>query len=160
MPNLDLAPVRAAIKAKLASVAGMGQVHDYERYAREAAAFLALYKSAAQGGDRLYGWFVSERRISERFVAQGRYHALVDWSLTAYMGLNDADATEKLLAAQVDLARDAFRADDELGGAVSTCIIENRGNAAGLQLDELAPVTLAGALAHRARCSLATLIYF
>lgn len=160
MPVLDLAPVRAAIKAKLALVAGIGQVHDRERYAKEAAAFLALYKSAAQGGDRLYGWFVSRRRTRETFEAIGRYHATVDWELTAYMSLDDADATELKLDAQVELVRDAFRDDDELGGLVSTCIIENRGNQAGVQLEELGPVMLAGVLAHRARCSLATLIYF
>ena len=160
MPDLDLSPVRTAIKAKIAGVANVGAVHDYERYTKEAAALLALYESAAQGGNRVYGWFVSLKRISERFVATGRYHAIADWALVAYMGLSDADATEKLLAAQVDLVRNAFRADDELGGAVSTCIVEDRGNVAGVQLDDLSPVLFAGLLAHRARCSLATLIYF
>lgn len=163
MPDLDLSPVRTAIRNTIAGVAGMGVVHDYERYAKEASAFLALYKSAAQGGDRVYGWFVSQRAIGERFIAQGRYHALVDWDLTGYMSLNDADATEKLLAAQVDLVRNAFRASDDLGvpgGIDLTCIVEDRGNVAGVQLVSLMPVMLAGVLAHRARCTLATLIYF
>jgi PHP family Zn ribbon phosphoesterase len=36
MPSFDLAPIRAAIKAKIAAVANVGQVHDRERYAKTA----------------------------------------------------------------------------------------------------------------------------
>ena len=163
MPTLDLSVVRTAIKTTIAGVANMGAVQDYERYTKEAGALLALYESAAQGGNRLYGWFVSLVRVGERFMTLGRYHAIADWKIVGYMGLNDADATEKLLAAQIDLMRDAFRASDDLGspgGLTLTCIIEDRGNEAGLQLEAIDSVLFAGVLAHRARCRLGTLIYF
>ena len=163
MPTLDLSAVRTAIKTTIEGVAGMGMVHDYERYSKEQGAMKALYQSAAQSGNRIYGWFVSLLSVSERFMALGRYHAIANWKLVGYMSLDDADASEKLMAAQVDLVRDAFRASDDLGspgGLTVTCIVEDQGNVAGVQLNDLMPVVFAGVLSHRARCSLATLIYF
>jgi hypothetical protein len=77
------------------------------------------------------------------------------------MSLDDADSTEILLDAQVELVRDAFRNDDTLGGAVDTLIIDAGGGAArrGVQVDELDHVLFADALCHRARCSLITRSY-
>jgi hypothetical protein len=153
--------VCAAIKAKLAGVANMGTVHDYERYTKEAARLLALYESSAQGGNRIYGWFVAERQVRERYLDIGR--AIIDtvWDLVSYMTLDDGDASEKLLRAQVDKVRDAFRNDDSLGGAVDTLILDEGGGAPirGVQLDAMDKVLFAGALCHRARCSLVTRNY-
>jgi hypothetical protein len=160
-PTLDLAPVRAAIKAKIAGVASMGQVHDYERYAKDQSALKNLYKSAAQTGERIYGWFVSRRATREWFVDTGRWVADVDWKMHGLMSLDDADASEKKLDVQVELIRDAFRHDDTLGGAVATLCVAN-GNEPGLsgvQVDEIGPVLFAGVLCHRARLALTTRIY-
>jgi len=158
-PTLDLAPVRAAIAAKVAAVANVGQVHAYERYAREASALLALYKSAAQGGERLLGWYVRQGGFQEVFVDTGRWVRDVDWEIVGYMGLDDADATEKKMAVLVDAIADAFRDDDDLGGAVASCIIDNRGDQAGIQLREFGPVLFAGVLCHRARLGVTTRIF-
>jgi hypothetical protein len=50
--TFDSAPIRTAIKNKIAGVANMGQVHNRERYAKERSALKALYESAAQTGNR------------------------------------------------------------------------------------------------------------
>lgn len=158
-PTLDLAPVRAAIAAKVAGVASVGIVHAYERYAKGASDLLALYKSAAQDGDRLLGWFVRQGAFAEVFVDTGRWVRDVDWEIVGYMSLDDADATEKKLSVLVDAIADAFRDDDDLGGTVATCIIDNRGDQAGIQLREFGPVLFAGVLCHRARLGVTTRIF-
>ena len=157
----DSAPVRTAIKNKIAGVANVGAVYDYERYTKEAAKLLTLYESAAQTGNRIYGWFVSKLRERERYLDIARAIIDIDWKLVAYMSLDDGDATEKKLDAQVELVRDAFRNDDALGGAVDTLIIDNGEGAPprGVQLEDLDHVLFAGVLCHRARCSLTTRNY-
>lgn len=159
--TFDSAPIRTAIKNKIAGVAGMGTVHDRERYTKEAAALAALYKNAAQSGQRIYGWFVSKRAERERYLDIGRAIIDIGWHVVAYMGLDDADSTELLLDAQLELVRDAFRNDDTLGGAVDTLIIDNGEQAPprGLQVDEIDHVLFAGVLCHRARLSLTTRSY-
>ncbi len=157
-PTLDLAPVRAAIKAKIETVAGVGLVHDRERYAKDQSALAALYKTAAQTGNRLYGWFISRVATRERFIDLARWVADVDWKIHGYMSLDDADATEKKLDVQIELMRDKFRDDDSLGGAVFSLIDEHQENKVGLQVEEIGPVLFAGVLCHRARLSLTTKI--
>lgn len=160
-PTLDLAPVRAAIKALIVPVAGMGTVHDYERYASKASALTAMYVNSAQAGQRLYGWYVSEEAVREFYLDIGRWIADVDWKLVAFMSLDDGDATEKKLTAQIELVRDAFRASDDLGlGAGVTQIVPENGNRRGVQVEEIGPVMFGDVLCHRARCAVTTRIYF
>lgn len=160
MPTLDLAPVRSAVKAKVAGVANIGNVYDYERYANKASDLIALYSSTAQSGNRLLGWFVQMARKREFFVDTGRWIADVDWTIRGYMGIEDADATEKKMAVLIDLISDAFRNDDSLGGVIGTQIIEQRGYQVGVQVEEFGPVLFAGVLSHSARLSLVTRIFF
>ncbi len=158
-PALDLAPVRAAIAAKVTGVQNVGPVHDYERYLREASALLALYSSEVQGGKRILGWYVRQGGFEEVFVDTGRWVRDVDWEIVGYMGLEDADATEKKMAVLVDAIADAFRDDDTVGGTVATCIIDNRGDQAGIQLREFGPVLFCGVLCHRVRLGVTTRIF-
>jgi hypothetical protein len=148
--------VRAAVKAKVAGVANVGTVHDYERFANTPSALIADYVNNAQTGNRINGWFVSRAAYREVFIDTGRWVRDDDWRVVGYMGLDDADATEKKISTLVDAIADAFRNDDTLGGVVGTCIIDTQGKKAGLQLDELGHVLFAGVLCHRARCSLTT----
>lgn len=160
-PILDLAPVRAAIKATIAAVANMGSVHDYERFADKASGLQAQYKNAAQGGSRIYGWFVSRLRTGEVYEDIGRWIADVDWRIGGYMSLDDTDETEKKFDVQIELIRDAFRANDSLGlGAGYTLVIPSRGNQVGAQLELLDHVMFCGVLSHRAQLGLTTRIYF
>jgi len=50
-----LATIRAAIVAKLNTVAGIGQVHNYERFARAEKDFRALYETADLKGSGSHG---------------------------------------------------------------------------------------------------------
>lgn len=149
-----LADVRAAIKTTLESVADIGQVHDYERYASRQGDFVALYYSA--GHAQIRGWNFRRVAREERSSAIGRHAVTARWALRGYMALDDSAASEQTFDLLVEALIAAFRADDSLGGVVDTCIIAD---VAGLQLDEAGPVMLAGVLCHGARLTLRTRWY-
>lgn len=151
MPTVD--QIRAAIKAKIESVANRGVVHDYERYAKEAAKFATLYKDAASG--RILGWHVRRVTTREVLVDTDRWSIFHGWRIRGYMSLEDADGTEKLFDAKVEEIRDAFRDDDSLGGLIFSCV-NPQNNEAGLQLLDHGPVLLAGVLCHKAELALTT----
>lgn len=154
-----LAQLRAAIKAKVVAVANMGQVHDYERFVKEPSKLAQLYKSSAQTGDRIYGWHIRRTQTVERLTDVGRNYEDHAWRLRGFMSLDDADATEKKFDDQIELMRDAFRADLTLGGLCDTHFKEANGNVAGLQLEESEPVLFCGVLCHAAKLGLVTRVY-
>lgn len=151
MSTLD--EIRTAIKAKMDAVSGVGQVHGYERYAKEASKFSVFYKDETT--ERILGWHV--RRISTRelFVDTGRWTIFHGWRIRGYMSLDDADATEQLFDMKIEELRDAFRDDDDLGGLAYSCI-DPQSSQAGLQLLDHSPVLLAGVLCHKAELALTT----
>lgn len=152
MPTL--ATIRAAIKAKMLTVADIGQVHDYERYARRDADFAALFLTGAQ----IRGWVVRRVSRSESAPFNGREVVRNRWRVSGYMALDDSAATEKTFDDLVEALIAAFKADQELGGIVHT-LIDDENDRIGLQLDESTPVLFAGVLCHSARLSLVTMHY-
>lgn len=145
--------IRDAIKAKVAGVAGSGQAHTYERYAKEASKFVELYKDASSG--RILGFHVRRVATREVLVDTDRWAIYHAWRIRGYMSLDDADATEELFDTKIEALRDAFRDDDSLGGLVFSCV-NPQSNEAGLQLLDHSPVMLAGVLCHKAELALTT----
>lgn len=150
MPTI--AQVRAAILGKLNGVAGVGVVHDYERYAASMAGLTALYKSGAQ----LKGWHIRRVATEERSPAVGRYAVTHRWQMRGFWSLDDSAATEKSFDDLVETIRDAFRLDDTLGGVVATCTAEE---VAGAQVVDSGPVMFGNVLCHAVRLALATRHY-
>lgn len=145
-----LAQIRGGIAAKLGTVAGIGVVHDYERFAKRDAEFQALFKT----GGTIKGWIV--RRVSTREMrpAIGRHVVWNRWRIRGYMSLDDSAATEKSFDDLVEAIRDAFRADETLGGLVAD-LTENE--QFGIQVEDSGPVLFAGVLCHGARLGLTTM---
>lgn len=150
---MDVEAIRAAIAAKLATVPNIGRVHDYQRYDQAATGMQGLYLTTVDGAEQLRGWFVSRVATREDSPALGRYVAVHTWQIRGYLALADAAATEKTMDALIEALRDAFRADETLGGAVDSTVLDE---GAGLQLDEHVPVMFAGVLCHMARLTLRT----
>lgn len=151
----DLATVRAAIVAKLAAVAGIGIVQDYERFAANEKAFRELYQS----GERILGWHVRRVAVREVCAVIGVGMEVASWRITGLHALNDAAASEKLLDDLVEDARAAFRSDETLGGTVSDLSDLTAGDGAkefGLQQRASEPVMFAGVLCHRVILALTT----
>ena len=152
MPTL--AQIRAAIKTKLEAVADVGKVHDFQRYAKEQSKLAELYVS----GDRLKGGFIAWRGQSTVSPGLGRKVVTHRWELTFYRSIDDADATELAFDTMLEAVRAAFQDDENLGGVVSSTVIENddSGGPAGVQVEEKNAVLFCGVLCHAARGRLLT----
>ncbi len=157
---MSAATVRAALVALVASVAGIGRVHDYQRYAREPRDFAEhyLWADVANGGlEHIRGWQVSRTSGGERTLGVGRVLINDGWTIRGYMTLNDALRSELAFDDLVEAIRDAYRADPTLGGA---CSAEMFGNGPdGVQLADAGPVVFCGVLCHSAALSLETWRY-
>jgi len=156
--TFDSDPIADAILAKINTVAGIGKFYDYERWTKEAAKLVTLYTTNAQSGTRVYGGFIEQRSIRERYLDIARAIIDITWGITSFMSLDDADESEILHRQQVGLIRDAFRNDDDLGGLIFSQILDEGAGAPprGVQLDSMDKVLFAGVLCTRARCSLVT----
>lgn len=147
-----LAQIRAAIAAKLDAVPGMGRVHDHQPYLKTEQRLKELY----QAGDHLNGWFV--RRIGTRetspFVGRAIEHHR--WLIQGFMAFDGTGSSELAFDDQVEAIRDAFRADETLGGLVASTASQD---AAGVQVEDSLPVMFCGVLCHSARLILVTETY-
>lgn len=140
------ATIRAAIVAKLKTVAGIGQVYDYERYGKTDKDFREIYAAR----DRVLGWHV--RRVARR-EAPVFNEVMTDWEIRGFMGLEDAAASELDFDTLVDAICDAWRADPTLGRAV----LYPHDNARVVpELADSGPALFAGVLCHSARLKLTT----
>lgn len=152
----DLATIRAAIVATLQSVPDVGRVYDRERFAKNEKEFRDLYKA----GDLLLGWHVRRRATRESSDALGRWTVTHEWQVRGFRALDDAGASELAFDGLIEATRDAFRADESLGGVVDTTVLgDGPDDPAGLQLLESGPVMFCGVLCHGARLALFTRHY-
>lgn len=138
--------LRTAIVARLQTVADVGAVFDYERYAKDDAAFRALYAT----GDCLLGWHV--RRVARKET--GAFNeVLTTWEIRGFMGLEDASASELLFDTLIDRIADAWRADPTL----SRLVLYPKDDAGAVpELVDAGPAMFAGVLCHSARLRLVT----
>lgn len=159
MPTL--AQIRAAVKAKVAGVADIGQVHDYERYAKVQSAMQAEYIATIGATKFLRGWFIAFRSRSRRSPGQGRYEVRTMWELRGFHALDDAAASEKTFDDLCEAIELAFQADENLGGVVSSTVLDagQGGGEAGLQITEKNAALFAGVLCHAMRARLTTVHY-
>jgi len=153
-----VAQIRAQIKAKLAAIAGIGQVHDYERYSKLESNFQTLYRTEVSAGAfRILGWNFYRDATAESDLNNGEVRRLHSWRLTGFMGLEDADATGKLFDDLVETVALAFRSDRTLGGTVLDIKdMDQSFGESGIQVEAIEPVMFAGVLCHRARLRLIT----
>lgn len=145
--------IRAALVAMLQSVPGIGVVHGYERYAADRSNLRALYVAETGGQEQLLGWFVRRSQFSIARITPGRRAVTTTWSITGYMALADALATELAMDALVDAITEAHNADPTLGGLVK---LRREANPAGVTLEDAGPVMFAGVLCHAVTLRLVT----
>ncbi|MCU7934115.1 MAG: hypothetical protein KZQ99_04450 [Candidatus Thiodiazotropha sp. (ex Dulcina madagascariensis)] len=144
--------IREAIAALLETVPAVGQVHRFERYAKNRTDMRVFY----QQGEQVLGWHIRRVRTTEHSDYPGRWSRVYRWELRGYLSLDDESQTELQFDNVIEQICAVFRADDTLGGSVDTCIV---GNEAGIQVLESYPVMFAGVLCHSARLALNTRIY-
>lgn len=154
---MSLTAIRAAIKAKLQGVSEIGQVHDYERFARSEAEFKTLYAATVGGVQRIRGWFLYRESTTRRDSDLGASRRLHAWRIVGFLSLDDADATGKTIDTLVESIDSAFAADRTLGGACLECKDLDRGDGpAGIQVERIDIVMFLSTLCHRAQLRLIT----
>jgi len=150
---MSLAPLRAAIKAKLQGVAGVDKVYDYERYAKTNSELVQLYTSSG----RLHGWHFYREATVEEDLDNSEVRRVVRWKIRGFMALDDADQTGLIFDDLVEAIADAFRTDPTLGGAcLANKDLEQEFGPSGIQVESIVPVMFANVLCHRAELSLST----
>lgn len=149
MPTLE--QIRAAIVSQIESVADIGPVHGFERFAKGEKDFRALYAYNGQ----VCGWHV--RRITRREIAPavGSSTVVNKWRIRGFMSLEDAASSELVFDGLIEALCDAFRADQTLGGLIFSMTPDGQ-TVSGLQLDDSGPVMFAGVLCHSGSLTLHT----
>jgi hypothetical protein len=113
--------IRAQIYAILSGVTDIGKVYDYERWAADWTTFINFFKVTIDEADQIRGWEIGRRSAKEAQTVLGisslsreRTHLFV---IRGYMGLSDADATEKIFNDLIEAVATAFRANKTLNGS-------------------------------------------
>ncbi len=153
---MSTSAIRAAIVATLETVPGVGRVHAYQRYAHSLQALGQLYR-APDG--QLRGWNVSRVATSEVGNIQARTVEVIRWRLFGVMALDDSAASELAFDDLVEGVRDAFAANETLGGTVDQCTDPQGDGESCVQVDDISPGKFADVLCHLARLSLLTVRY-
>ena len=145
---------RAGLVALLAAVPDVGIMHERERYAKDEAAFRALYLYQPAPGDpyaggepHIRGWWL--RRVASEAVSTTVASVLDThtWELRGFMAFNDAAGSELVFDRLIEDMRDAVLVDPSLGGVADPGPL---GEDEGMRVIEAGPVRFAGGLCHTA----------
>ena len=110
------AATRSAIYDTMKSVADVGLVHDYDRWAADWNKFIDLFKINIGGVDQIRGWEILQKApVNEDRTSIKRR----TYSIKGYMSINDSLATEKTFSALIDAIAAKFRESQSLGGALN-----------------------------------------
>lgn len=153
--------IRAAIKARLETVPGIGVVHGYSRYARRSADMVGFYQDGDGGPIR--GWHIRRPRRTQTAGRDGRgggsntpRSVVNQWLMEGFLSLQDGDASERAFDELLEAIVLAFDDDDTLGGVVISCTTDQ---AAGVQVDVNEHAMFGSVLCHRAKLILHTRHY-
>ena len=142
------AVTRPLIVAIIASVANIGKVYAYERWAADWGAFIALFKTTISGVPQIRGWEVSRKGRAESLETLGGGMAATDvrqiYVIRGYLGLSDKDNTEKTFNDLIDAIAAAFAAA-QLGGHITHDYI---------QVEKIEPRLFGSILCHYAELTL------
>jgi len=153
---MPLTTIRAQIKTLLESVPNVGMVHDYERWTNDPATVISFFQSVTNGP--LNGWVFKHVRIEEFALTNEENLRIYTFQFRGIYSVVDANATEKTFSDVIETIVAAFRkiSNDTLNGTAETLRPEQGGlsGRAGLQVDRLDFLKLAGVICHYAELSL------
>ena len=122
--------IRQQIFTTLSAVPGIGCVYDYERWAVAWDKFIALFKDPTSS--RILGWEISRSAATADFISQIEEERSHQYVIHGYMGVQDAEATEKQFNTLIEAVAEAFRGTLDLNGscmqstALSATLIDTR----------------------------------
>jgi len=109
---MSLNAIRDYLKTLLSGVAGIGVVHDYERWAANWTDLLSYY----QKNGKLNGWAITRRSTAAEWVAEPLVERTHTFEITGIYSLKDTDASEKTFQDLIEAIDAAVRFDHTLGG--------------------------------------------
>lgn len=157
MPSL--AQIREAIRVRVAGIASIGKVNDYERYTQQMSELKTLYVANIGGSDQLRGWHIRRASRVETYIDLERWVVINNWQIRGFMALDDQAASEKTFDNLVEAVCDAFDTNPTLIADPNYAEVILDEEQAGVQVPESGPVMFAGVLCHAARLTLATRHY-
>ena len=107
----------AQIKTILESVTNIGKVYDYERFSNNWSDYRVLFKTTIGTTDQIRAWTIT--RVStdqKRHLSDGVHRQTLTFTIHGYMGLDDANSSEKTFQELVESVMDAIDAKPHLGG--------------------------------------------
>lgn len=143
--------LRAAIAAQLATVPGIGRVHDRERALASDKSLRDLY-SDGSGNSPINGWHI--RRTGR--VEKGDFgQVLTTWEMRGFRAISDADDSELAFDDVIDGITEAWRDNPRMG--VLACLASAEDGAPIIpELADSGPVMFCGVLCHHATLRLVT----
>ena len=132
--------IRAQIYTIMGGIANIGQVYDYERWADNWADFINLFKDST---GKILGWEISRKAPISDIMNEPRVHT---YSIKGYMGVSDANASEKVFNALIELIAATFRVNLTLNNAALGHDL--------IQVTSLDTRTFASVLSHAAELTL------
>lgn len=150
---MSLITTRAAIKAVLSSITGIGEVHDYERFSNDWTKFLELFKDDAQ---KINGVAFARSQFSTQQRTLGETEVAHVFVLRRIMGLNDALASGVTFDDHLETMRLALRQAATLNSADVTTAPDwgPMAGAVGAQMDISEIRMFGGVLCHYAELRL------
>ncbi|OPX19129.1 MAG: hypothetical protein BZ151_10895 [Desulfobacca sp. 4484_104] len=109
---MSYSTIRDYIETQLNTIAGIGVVHDYERWASNWKDLLRLYQSSS----KLNGWSITRRSTSEEWEARPVVRRRHVFEITGIYSLDDSAGSEKTFQDLVEAVCAKFRHDPNLGG--------------------------------------------
>jgi hypothetical protein len=122
--------IRQKIYTEISAITDIGMIYDYERWAIDWVTFINLFKNPVSG--RILGWEIGRKGAPATYDSNAEETTTHQYVIRGFMGLKDADGTEKLFNAKIEDIRDKFRFNFtldglcEMAGPLSANIIEPR----------------------------------
>jgi hypothetical protein len=136
------ANIRAQIKTLIQGVTGIGIVHDYERWSRSLAEFLALMASS----NKVNGWMIHRQQSTSDWQSNGEILVTHTYKISGIYELDDANASEGSFQILVDGIFTAFKSAITLNGQALRCH--------PIQIENVDVDEFGGRLFHSAQLSL------
>lgn len=156
---MSVEAIREQIAAILASVEGMGVVHQYQRWTNDWKSLLDLFRHTDPDGvQRINGQMITRSATSQRKVTLGEKERAHIFMIRGVYSLKDENATEHAYQAILERAVDAFDEEENvtLNGTCLTTIPDwgPMADSAGLQIVLVEPRLFGSVLCHYSECRL------
>ncbi len=113
---MSWANIRTQLKTILEGVAGIGTVHDYQRWEIEADNFTTLFVSTG----RINTWMITRDASPEDELAQKQHYRKHQIRIIGIYAMDDSDATEKVFSDLLETICNTLRTNLDLAGTAES----------------------------------------